>query len=92
MIRSFRHKGLEVFFRTGSIRGIQPRHASRLRLQLAVLDSARGAKDLMVPGWRFHELTGRLKGHCSLWVDKNWRLTFQINDGDIVVLDYQDYH
>jgi len=46
----------------------------------------------MVPGWRFHELTGRLKGHCSLWVDKNWRLTFQINDGDIVVLDYQDYH
>jgi proteic killer suppression protein len=92
MIRSFRHKGLEVFFRTGSTRGIQPKHAVRLRLQLAVLDSAKSSQDLMVPGWRFHELTGRLKGHYSLSVDKNWRLTFRMNDSDVVVLDYQDYH
>lgn len=28
-IKSFRHKGLEEFFRTGSKRGIQPGHCTR---------------------------------------------------------------
>ena len=32
MIRNFRHKGLERFFRTGSKAGIQAHHAERLRL------------------------------------------------------------
>lgn len=40
MIRSFHHKGLEVFFRTGSKAGIQPAHATKLRRQLAKLDTA----------------------------------------------------
>jgi toxin HigB-1 len=34
MIKSFRHDGLERFFRAGSKAGIQPKHAKRLRLQL----------------------------------------------------------
>ncbi len=41
MIKSFRHKGLEQFFRTGSKAGIQPHHAGKLRLQLAALDNAK---------------------------------------------------
>jgi proteic killer suppression protein len=34
MIESFRHSGIERFYRTGSKAGIQPKHARRLRLQL----------------------------------------------------------
>jgi len=30
MIKAFRHKGIEAFFRTGSKAGIQPRQAGRL--------------------------------------------------------------
>jgi hypothetical protein len=41
MIKGFRHRGLERFFRTGSKAGIQPKHAKRLRLQLGQLDAAR---------------------------------------------------
>lgn len=46
MIRSFRHKGLELFFRTGSRKGVLPAHAPRLRLQLARLDGARCPQDM----------------------------------------------
>jgi proteic killer suppression protein len=38
MIKSFRHKGVEKFFRTNSRAGIQPHHAKRLALQLGALD------------------------------------------------------
>ena len=44
MIRSFRHKGIEAYFRTGKTHGIQAKHAPRLRLQLVMLDRADGPK------------------------------------------------
>lgn len=40
MIVSFKHKGLEKFYRTGNISGIQAKHAKRLRLILSNLDVA----------------------------------------------------
>ena len=92
MIQSFRRKGLERFFREGSKAGIQPKHEKRLRLQLGRLDAARSAADMNLPGWRWHPLTGGLKGHWAVWVDENWRLTFGFEGTDAVLVDYQDYH
>lgn len=92
MIRSFRHKGIEAFFRTGTTAGIQARHASRLRLQLARLNVAAAAKDMNAPGWRLHPLKGRLADHWAVSVSGNWRLTFAFENGDAMLVDYQDYH
>ena len=92
MIKSFRHKGLERFFREGSKAGIQPKHEKRLRLQLGRLDAARSAVEMSLPGWRWHPLTGDLKGRWAVWVDENWRLTFSFEGSDAVFVDYQDYH
>lgn len=92
MIRSFRHKGLEAFFRTGSKAGIQPAHAAKLRRQLAKLDTAASPQDMDVPGWRLHPLERDLAGHWSVWVNGNWRLTFAFEGQDAVLVDYQDYH
>lgn len=92
MIRSFRHKGLEVFFRSGSKAGIQPRHAPKLRRILARLDVSTGPQDMDIPGWRLHPLSGALVGHWSVWVSGNWRLTFTFDGEDAVLVDYQDYH
>ena len=92
MIKSFLHKGIEAFYRTGSKAGIQPVHAKRLRLQLARLDGATGPSDMGLPGWRLHSLKGGLKGHWTVWVDKNWRLTFAFEGEDAVLVNYQDYH
>ena len=33
-----------------------------------------------------------LAGHYSVFVNGNWRLTFRFDDGDAVLVDYQDYH
>ena len=92
MIKSFLHKGIEVFFHTGSKAGIQPAHAKRLRLQLAKLEAAKGPRDMDLPGWRLHTLKGSLKGHWAVWVDQNWRMTFRFEREDAVLVDYRDYH
>jgi proteic killer suppression protein len=92
MIQSFRHKGLEMFFRTGSKSGIQPVHAKRLRELLTALNVAVGPQDLSRPGWRLHPLTGDLAGYWSLTVQANWRLIFRIIGDDVELLDYLDYH
>jgi proteic killer suppression protein len=92
VIKSFVHKGLEQFFRTGSKAGIQPSHAAKLRRQLAQLEQAGSAQDMNLPGWGLHPLKGDMAGHWSAWVNGNWRLTFRFEDGDAVLVDYQDYH
>jgi toxin HigB-1 len=92
MIKSFRHKGLEKFFETGSQAGIQPHHAKRLRMQLAALDTSQSIEDMDIPGFRLHPLKGSEKGRWSIWVNGNWRLTFEFINGHAYVLDYEDYH
>lgn len=92
MIRSFRHKGIETFFLTGSKSGIQAKHAKRLRLQLATLDQAKAPSDMGAPNWRLHPLKGDNVGRWAVWVDGNWRLTFAFVDGDAELIDYEDYH
>jgi toxin HigB-1 len=92
MIQSFSHKGLEQFFRTGTTKGIQAKHAARLRLQLARLDYARGSNDMAAPGWKLHPLRGALAGHWSVWVDSHWRLTFTFSEGNAEAVNYQQYH
>lgn len=92
MIKGFRHKGLERFFKTGSKAGIQPQHAPRLRLQLARLDSASSPADMSLPGWKLHPLSGGLKTHWAVRVSGNWRLTFIFEGEDALLVDYRDYH
>lgn len=92
MIVSWRHKGLKKFYETGSRSGIQPAHASRLRMQLVALETAHAIDDMDIPGFRLHPLKGNDRGRWSIWVNGNWRLTFEFRDGNAHVLDYEDYH
>ena len=92
MILSWRHKGLKKFYETGSMAGIQPVHANRLRLQLAALETAQTIEDMDIPGFRLHPLQGAERGRWSIWVNGNWRLTFEFRDGNVHVLNYEDYH
>lgn len=92
MIQSFRHKGLRKFYESGSLAGIQPQHAKRLRMQLAALESAQTIEDMDIPGFRLHVLKGTDRGRWSIWVNGNWRMTFEFRNGHAWVLDYEDYH
>jgi len=92
VIKSFRHAGIERFFRTGSKAGIDPDHAAKLANRLQLLDYAKSAADMNMPGWALHKLTGDLKGHWAVKVSGNWRLTFTFEREDAILVDYQDYH
>jgi len=92
MIKSFKHKGLELFFQTGKKTGIQAVHANKLSRQLARLNEAESWEDVNLPGWRLHVLSGRLVNHYSIIVNGNWRITCKFEEKDIVLVDYQDYH
>lgn len=92
MIIGFRHKGLGAFYRTRSTRGIQPAHAAKLARILAALDAAGVPAELNLPAFKLHPLKGALKGHWSVWVNGNWRVTFRFAGGDVELVDYQDYH
>ncbi len=92
MIKSFRHDGLERFFRKGTKAGIQPQHANRLRLQLGVLDTSASAADMNLPGWALHPLKGNEAGQWAVSVSGNWRLRFTFEGTDAILVDYRDYH
>ena len=92
MIKSFKHKGLEKFFRTGVTSGINHQHKKRLRLILGILDAATVITDINSPGLRLHKLTGKRNNDYAVNVSGNWRVTFQFKDSDVYVTNYEDYH
>lgn len=92
MIVSFRHKGLEAFYRTGTTRGIQPMHAQKLRRIIGLLDVAVSHEDLNIPGFRLHALKGRLGGFWSIQVSGNWRVIFRFVGQDVELVNYLDYY
>lgn len=93
MIKSFSHKGLEVFFRTGKITGIQAAHARRLQVMLTMLNVAKATTQAMnAPGFGLQALKGDLKGHWSVTVTGNWRISFRFEKENAILVDYQGYH
>jgi proteic killer suppression protein len=92
VIKSFRHKGLEQLFVDGTKKGIRPEHAKRLEDILDRLNAAAEIGDMDFPGAALHTLKGNLKGHWSVKVSGNWRVTFRFEDGDAYAVDYTDYH
>ena len=92
MIKSFAHKGLELFFVTGSKAGVQSIHANKLKLILAMLDQARTVDDMNAPALHLHQLKGKKSGYWTVTVQANWRMIFKFDAGDAHVVDYLDYH
>ena len=92
MIKTFRHKGLEKFFYSGSKKGIKAEHANRLGRLLDRLNAANDIKDMNYPGSNLHQLNGDKLGQFSINVSGNWRVFFKFIDGDAYIIDYDDYH
>jgi proteic killer suppression protein len=59
---------------------------------LVALETAQTIEDMDVPGFNLHPLKGALRNRWSVWVNGNWRVTFEFRDGHAYVLDYEDYH
>jgi proteic killer suppression protein len=92
-IRNFVHKSLKKLYTEDSAKGLPPDTVDKLRAMLSFLQDMKDPETLRVfPLWKAHQLTGERKGVWSLHVTRNWRLTFQIRDGEIWDVDYEDYH
>lgn len=92
-IRSTRHKGLKAFIENDEAKGIRADQIKRVRNILSALHFAADMDELSgPPGWRIHQLAGDRAGTWSISVTGNWRITFEVEDGEISNLDLEDYH
>lgn len=92
MIKNFKHKGLELFFKTGRKSGIQANHSKKLQLILGRLNAATTPEDMKLPGLFLHPLSGNISNIWSVRVSGNWRITFGFKGNDAEVVNYEDYH
>lgn len=92
MIKSFKHKGLRLFFETGSKSGIDASQANKIAERLLVLDSARQIEGIDLPGYYLHSMSGDKNGLWSIRVTGNWRTPFEFSNGDVYIVNYEDYH
>lgn len=92
-LRAVRHKGLKRLVEANDGKGIRPDLMNRVRNILAVLISAQDMSGVQgPPGWRIHQLVGDRAGTWSISASGNWRITFEIEAGEVVNLDLEDYH
>ena len=92
VIKSFRHKGLRQYWESGKTKGLNQAHIPRILRRLSALDVAESPRDIDLPGFRLHALKGQDKGRYSIWVTGNWRMTFEFDGIDVIILDLEDYH
>ena len=92
MILSFKHKGLEKYFKTGKTSGVQVTHSKRLKLILGRLNASTSSNDMNLPGLFLHPLTGNRSDIWSVRVSGNWRVTFRFNGEYAEIVNYEDYH
>jgi len=95
MIRRWKDKGLERFYRTGAT----PRRAGWagqsdvVARKLDMLAAADSLEDLRAPpGNRLEALKGDRAGHWSIRVNARWRLCFAWRDGAAEEVECVDYH
>lgn len=92
MLKTFKHKGLELFFTESNQRLINPQHAGRVKRILDLLDDTANIEELNIPGYELHPLKGNRKCQWSMKVSGNWRITFCFEDGHAFDVNLEDYH
>ncbi|MHA1565145.1 MAG: type II toxin-antitoxin system RelE/ParE family toxin [Alphaproteobacteria bacterium] len=92
-IRSFSHRGLKRFVEDNDARALRRDLVGRIRRIVTALILAPNENCILgPPGWRIHQLAGDRAGTWSISVSGNWRITFRIDEGEIVNLNLEDYH
>jgi len=89
MIKTFKHKGFNELFDTGSSRKVDNRLQDKSLRCLDLMENADSLHELKVPGFNFHKLKGT-PGY-AMKVSANYRITFGWQKGAIDI-DLEDYH
>lgn len=92
MIKSFKHKGLELYFTKNIKKLLDSKDLPKIDRMLDRLDVAVIINDMDIPGWRLHDLKGNRKGVWSISVNANRRITFNFENGEAYNVNLEDYH
>ena len=92
MITSIRHKGLLQFYETGNSLKLPSEYVRKINRILDQLDAVTSEKDIITLGSGIHKLTVELSDFWSVKVSPNYRIIFRFEAGDIMDVDYLDYH
>jgi proteic killer suppression protein len=92
MIKSWKHKGLYRFYKAGDTSGINSKHVVPLKAILQRLDVATSGDQMRSLNKNFHKLKGDKKDYFAVTVRANWRVTFQFEGKDAILVNYEDYH
>ena len=94
-VRNVVHRGLRRFIEKDDASGLPAAVVEKVRNIISFLQDMRHAQELSaVSTWKAHQLRGDRRGTWSLAVTRNWRITFRIDskEGEIIDLDFEDYH
>jgi proteic killer suppression protein len=93
MIASIKHKGLRLLWEKDDPSKLPAEQVGKITRILEALDTAKTLDPLRaITGYKLHALTGGLKGHWSVTVTGNYRITFRFEAESAFDVDYIDYH
>ena len=92
MIIGFRHRGLQRLYERDDRRRIPPEFVDKVERILARLDVASEPRNMNLPGYRLHQLSGNMTGFWAVSVSGNWRIVFRFESGNALDVDLVDYH
>ncbi len=92
-IVSFRHKGLERFWRLDDARGVPAKYLEKLRAMLTAIAEADSIREVeRYSGWRLHPLKGDRQGTWGMVLTRNQRVTFLLRGTSVEDVDLEGYH
>ena len=93
MILSFGSKETEVIWNGQRVKGIPTEIQQVGRRKLRMLNNALDLADLRIPpANRLEKLSGKLKQFYSIRINDQWRIIFQWNAGNAILVEILDYH
>jgi proteic killer suppression protein len=92
MIKSFACRDTEKLFNDQRVRRFQS-FERPARKRLMILHAAPNIEALMlIPGNKFHALTGDRKGQYAISINAQWRICFEWHEGNAYQVKITDYH
>ncbi|MCF0052831.1 type II toxin-antitoxin system RelE/ParE family toxin [Dyadobacter chenwenxiniae] len=92
MIVTFKHKGLLAYYQNGDGSKLPAVYLRKINRILDQLDAVTCIEDIVHLGSGVHKLTGSLSQFWSVKVSPNFRIIFRFANGEILDVDYVDYH
>ena len=94
MIKTFKHKGLKLFWESGNAKQLPQDQIDKIRRILDTLNDVKQLpQDLIAnKNWGIHKLKGSYNDYWSLIVKENWRIIFRFGEESVYDVNLVDYH